>query len=96
MDLVAVLIPDGGDWRVLVPDLPGCEARGASVPDAIEGAEKAVLARLEAMRLRGDAPPVPREFEAVRQDTEWGKDNGVDIATASLARISTGPRQRPI
>ncbi len=51
-EYLVVVAPDGGGgFRASVPDVPGCEATGASADDAIAGARDALLGR------DGELPP---------------------------------------
>jgi predicted RNase H-like HicB family nuclease len=49
--------PEDGSWAAEVPDLPGCVAGGASPAEAVERAEDAIAAWIEAAM--ADGSPVP-------------------------------------
>ena len=83
---IAILIPSAvGEWRVLFPDLPGCEAKGAT----FDGAR---LAALDALPRRvqndGSIARGPKNLSEIEQDKEWLARNGVDLSKAVITMVS--------
>ncbi len=54
-----LLIPQEGGYAVEVPVLPGCLTQGATVEQALERAQEAILAHIAG--LEADGEPVPVE-----------------------------------
>jgi predicted RNase H-like HicB family nuclease len=54
------------DWRVRFPDLPGCEATGASLQETIESARAALAKHLYGLR----AKPRPRSRAELLRDAQ--------------------------
>jgi predicted RNase H-like HicB family nuclease len=68
-----------GEWRVIFPDLPGCEARGFTLDDATIAASTALS---NYARQNGGRFPSPRDLTEVEKDEEWLSRNGVDFTRA--------------
>jgi hypothetical protein len=82
---IAILIPSAiGEWRVVFPDLPGCEAKGSSFDDAKFAAMDALLS---SMRKSGPMVGNPRDLSEIERDTEWLARNGVDLSKAIITLI---------
>lgn len=72
-----------GEWRVVFPDLPGCEARGFSLDDARFAAASAL-----AQRLHGSGPfPEPMDMAAIRQSEDWLSRNSIDLSRAVISTV---------
>ncbi len=58
-------------YGVIVPDLPGCFSAGDTLEEAIEGAEEAVAAWMDAALDAGMTIPAPSPLEAVRANPAY-------------------------
>ncbi|HKP25033.1 MAG TPA: hypothetical protein VJV39_14295 [Dongiaceae bacterium] len=86
---VALLLPtEIGEWRVLFPDVSGCEARGFTVQDATYAAT-AALARCAAVK--GDNLPMPRSLMQIESDRDWFKSNGIVLNEAVVTMVPLWP-----
>jgi hypothetical protein len=84
-DYIAIAVPtEVGEWRILIPDLPGCEARGYTVDDAKYAALTKLRQRLEC---EFSLPPCPRDLAAIASDREWMLRNNVDFSQAVIAMV---------
>jgi predicted RNase H-like HicB family nuclease len=82
---IAILMPTPiGEWRVIFPDLPGCEATALSVEDARFAA---VSALSHYIGEAGQTRPRPRDLVEIERDTEWLATNGVDLSKAVITMI---------
>ena len=82
---VAIAVPtEVGEWRILIPDVPGCEARGYTVDDAKYAALTKLRQRLECEL---SLPPHPRDLAAIAGDREWMSRNNVDFSQAVIAIV---------
>ena len=82
---IAIFIEnDVGEWRVVFPDLPECEAHGFSLEDSLFGAATA-LGRC--IQDSGAPAPPPIDLAAV-QHSDWLKHNGVDLSKAIVTMVS--------
>jgi hypothetical protein len=82
---IAIAVPtDVGEWRILIPDVPGCEARGYTVDDAKYAALTKLRQRLEC---EFELPPRPRDLAAIAGDREWMSRNNVDFSQAVIAIV---------
>ena len=54
------------EYGVVIPDLPGCFSAGDTLEEAIEGAEEAGLAWIDAALDAGEPVPPPSTLEAIR------------------------------
>ena len=81
---IASLIPSAiGEWRVLFPDVPGCEARGSTFDDAKVAAEMTLPHCLKSgLPISG-----PRDLSEIKRDTQWLESNGVDLSMAVITMI---------
>ena len=73
-----------GDWHVLFPDLPGCEAQGYTLEDAGYAAATALARCAER---NGATLASPRDLTEIAADTEWLSCHGVQMATAVVAMV---------
>ena len=55
-------VDDGGGYLVLIPDLPGCMADGATIEEAIDEARDAFQAWVSAEREDGRDLPSPKSY----------------------------------
>ena len=53
-------------FGVVVPDLPGCFSAGDTLDEALNNAEEAVVAWIDAMLDRGEAIPQPSLIDSLR------------------------------
>ena len=82
---IAIFIEDHiGEWRVVFPDVPGCEAKGFSLEDAQLAAASALSHSLRA----NGTPRLPMDLAAVEQRDEWLQQNRVDLSKAVVSMIS--------
>jgi predicted RNase H-like HicB family nuclease len=85
---IAILMPIGpGKWHALVPDVPGCEAHGASLEKAKSAATNELTLRIQANDAKA---PCPRDLSAIECDHDWLARHGVDLATAVVTMIPLG------
>jgi predicted RNase H-like HicB family nuclease len=62
-------------WGVVVPDLPGCFSAGDTLEEALQAAEEAVAAWMDAALDTGMIVPPPTSLDELRQRPEyagWG------------------------
>jgi predicted RNase H-like HicB family nuclease len=50
---------EGSDYGVSVPDLPGCFSAGATIEEALDTAEEAILAHIEGLLMDKEPVPIP-------------------------------------
>ncbi len=56
----AIVIEDaGGNYSAYVPDLPGCVATGATIPETEQAIREAIEFHLEGLRQDGTPIPAP-------------------------------------
>ena len=86
MHYIALLIPSSvGEWRVVFPDVPGCEAHGYTVDDA---AIAATTALSRCLSENGHLPPLPRDLAEIERDEEWLSRNNIDLHAAIVTMVS--------
>jgi predicted RNase H-like HicB family nuclease len=93
---IAIIVPTAvGEWRVLFPDVPGCETVGFTLEDARYAAVSMLKQRVE---FAGAATPKPRTLNAIAKDDEWLSSNGVDLSKAivEVVPVPDEPRWTPI
>lgn len=73
-----------GAYGVVVPDLPGCTAMGATIEQALANAAAAMRDWVEVVIEAGGTVPAPRAPEAVRQDEEARTALAAGAALASV------------
>ena len=56
---------EDGAYGVVVPDLPGCVAMGATIDEVLVNAEEAVQDWVESMESHGQAIPDPSDPETI-------------------------------
>jgi hypothetical protein len=82
---VAILQPlDIGEWRILFPDVPECEAHGFTVRDAAFAAETALS---QCAEKQGPRFPRPRELRQIERDKEWLMRNSVTLSKAVVTMV---------
>jgi predicted RNase H-like HicB family nuclease len=74
---------DFGDWRVVFPDVPGCEAKGFTFDDAKFAAVSALVQSIR----EGGSPPRPMDLEAVQRNEEWLSRHHIDLSKAIVSMI---------
>jgi predicted RNase H-like HicB family nuclease len=85
---IAIMVEDDvGEWRVVFPDVPGCEAKGFSLDDA----EVVAATALRRYIREGSAPPLPMDLTAVEQNEDWLRRNHIDLAKAVVTMIQVAP-----
>ncbi|GBR73376.1 putative nuclease of the RNAse H fold HicB family [Candidatus Termititenax aidoneus] len=72
------------DYGVTVPDLPGCFSAGATIEEALDNAEEAILTHIEGLLL--DDEPVPSPSEIDRLKRKYKKANYI----WGLVNVNTG------
>jgi predicted RNase H-like HicB family nuclease len=75
---------DMGEWRVVFPDVPGCEAKGFNLDDARFAAASALS---QGLHENGTPPPLPMDMVAVAKCDEWLEQNQVDLSKAIVSMI---------
>jgi predicted RNase H-like HicB family nuclease len=86
MHYIALLIPSSiGEWRVLFPDVPECQAHGYTLDDATFAATTALS---RCLAENGHLPPLPRNLAEIERDEEWLSRNNVDLHEAIVTMIS--------
>jgi predicted RNase H-like HicB family nuclease len=75
---------DMGEWRVVFPDVPGCEARGFTLDDAQFAATSALERCIEE---RGLSAPLPKDLSAVSRSEEWLSRNHIDLSRAVITMV---------
>jgi predicted RNase H-like HicB family nuclease len=79
---IALVHKDAGtSYGVSFPDVPGCISAGETFEEAVANAAEALVGHLALMRTEGDAMPVPRTFEQLKQDREFLDDAADAIVT---------------
>lgn len=88
---IAIFVQDDiGEWRVVFPDMPGCEARGFSLDDAKFAATTALL---YCVRNGGAPAPQPMSMAVLQED--WLTQNKVDLSRAIVTTISVEAEKHP-
>jgi predicted RNase H-like HicB family nuclease len=85
---ISVCVPlESGRWRVLLPDVPGCQAEGDSLEEAMMCASDALTQY--AVALNGNKPgiPLPCDLSEIRWDGNWTSTHGVDWSTAIVTMM---------
>lgn len=72
-----------GEWRVVFPDMPGCEAKGFTLDDAKFAA---VTALVQSIRENG-SPPHPMDLETVQRSEEWLSQHNIDLSRAVVSMV---------
>jgi predicted RNase H-like HicB family nuclease len=89
------VIIDGkkGSYGVIVPDLPGCTAMGATIEEALANVVAAMRDWVEIAEEAGTAIPAPADPEVLRHDPEVREalSSGAMFATAPLVRETGRP-----
>jgi predicted RNase H-like HicB family nuclease len=75
---------DVGEWRVLFPDLPGCEAHGFSLDDA---GYAAVSALWQCLAANGSTLPIPMDMTAIERNADWLSRNHIDLSRAVVSMV---------
>ena len=78
--------PDS-DYGVTVPDLPGCFSAGASLEEALENAQEAILTHIEGLMEDDEPIPSPTSLESLREavserDAIWA------VVSVDLGKLS--------
>ena len=63
------------DFGVTVPDLPGCYSAGATMEEALESAQEAVLTHVEGLLMDQEPVPTPSSVESLLP--EWNEKGAV-------------------
>lgn len=73
-----------GEWRVVFPDVPGCEAKGFTLDDAKYAAASALGQCIQ----DSNAPaPMPMDLAAVKRSEEWLSRNQIDLSKAIVSMV---------
>jgi predicted RNase H-like HicB family nuclease len=75
---------DVGEWRVVFPDMPGCEAKGFTLDDAKFAA---VTALVKCIRESGAPAPLPMDMAAILRSKDWLKQNRVNLSKAVVTMV---------
>ena len=78
---------NNSDYGVTVPDLPGCFSAGASLEEAIENAEEAILTHIEGLLIDNEDIP---ETKTIEEYKRLNPDNNIiwAITSIDLAKLS--------
>lgn len=89
----AVIDGSAGAYGVVVPDLPGCSAMGATLDEALRNTVEAVRDWVEVTEEAGETAAEPRPMEEVRQDAEVAEAlaGGATLASVPLIRETGRP-----
>lgn len=82
-----------GAYGVVVPDLPGCTAMGATIEEALRNAVEAVRDWVEVTAEAGEPVPSPRQIEVLRADADVADAlaGGATLASVPLIRETGRP-----
>lgn len=82
-----------GAYGVVVPDLPGCVAMGATIEEAVDHVADAMRDWAEATEGQGGTVPAPRPIEVLRReaDVAAGLAAGASLASVPLVRETGRP-----
>jgi len=82
---IAILLrSEIGEWCLVFPDAPDCEARGFSVHDATVAG---ITILTHCARRRGAAFPRPRDLAQIEQDADWLARNRLDLGRSVITMI---------
>lgn len=85
---ISVCVPlEAGRWRVLLPDVPGCEAEGDSLEEAMMRAGDALTQHAVALNGNKPAIPLPCDLSEIWFDGNWTSAHGVDWSTAVVTMM---------
>ena len=90
---IAVLKPvRGGGWTAYFPDFMSCRADGTRIEMVVDRSKGAIAAELKQRVAAGGCVPTPLGVDAVRGDTVWATERGVDWSTAvtCLVEVDAG------
>ena len=73
---------DMSEWRVVFPDIPGCEAKGFTLDDAKFAAMSAL-----AQYIDGQPLPEPMDLATIERNGDWLAQNHVDLKKAVISII---------
>ena len=86
---IAIFVEDDfGEWRVMFPDVPGCEAKGFTLDDARFAAASALARSVEE---NGAPPPHPMDMDAVQQNGTWLSQHRIDLSKAIVSMVPLEP-----
>lgn len=86
MHYIALLVPSSvGEWRVVFPDVPECQAHGYTVDDATVAATTALS---RCLADNGHLPPLPRDLAEIERDEEWLSRHNIDLHEVIVTMIS--------
>ena len=78
---------EGSDFGVTVPDLPGCFSAGATLDEALENSEEAVLTHIEGLLMDDDPIPVPTAIDRISHAKDFS-DGIWAIVNCDLSLLS--------
>jgi predicted RNase H-like HicB family nuclease len=84
---IALIDGKAGAYGVVIPDLPGCVAMGATLDEAIVNAAEAMRDWADVTVERGGAIPMPRAIEALLADPEVAAEIGAGALLHSIPLI---------
>ena len=85
---IGVFVPlEAGGWRGLIPDVPACEADGASLDLAVSHAASALTQHVAALNGHADELPLPRDLTAIKADPGWASAHAIDWSTVVVTMI---------
>ena len=78
---------DDGEWRVVFPDVPPCEARGHSLQEAKFAGVNELARHFQA---KGGMLPAPRDLADIERDEAWLSRNEVVLSKVVITMIALG------
>jgi predicted RNase H-like HicB family nuclease len=78
---------DDGEWRVVFPDVPACEAGGHSLEEAKFAGVNELSRHLQA---NGGTLPPPRDLAEIKRDEAWLARNEVTLSNVVITMIAVG------
>jgi len=73
-----------GGWRILFPDVPGCEAQARSAEDCNLAAADALQRHRAA---NGTTLHRPRDLRAIENDAEWLSRHDIDLSKVIVTMV---------
>src|SRR5688572_13748601 len=90
---VAVIRRVGLEFAISFPDIPGCEAGGATMEEARVHAARALAVHLERLIEAGDAIPAPSSLKEIISDPQW-KDADIDAIIPAVRPVARTDAQK--
>ena len=83
---IAVLVPKlANEWRVYLPDFPGCKATGATPAEAIASSRRNARELVEGKTQH--QLPRPRSLGEIQADRDWASKRAVEWEHAIVSLV---------